>query len=380
MKITILSTAYPLRGGIAHFNGLLYNELSKSNDVNVITFKRQYPSILFPGKSQTESGETVEAIPTEVLVDSINPLNWIKVGEKIKKDAPDLLIFKYWLPFFGPCFGTISKIAKKNHRTKVLVICDNVIPHEGRPGDRAFTKYFFNNADYFVLLSKKVQADLLSLFPRAKNKVLPHPVYSNFGLPVPKDEARRHLKIKDGKLILFFGFIRDYKGLDILMEAMALLKGKLDVKLMVAGEYYSNEEKYKNLTEKLNVSDSLLMFTDFIPTSEVKYYFCATDAVILPYRSATQSGIVQIAMNFSKPVIATNVGGLEEVVLEGKTGYIVEKEDPARLAEAILKFYTEGKEAEFEKNAANEIEKYSWSSFARGLLEFMEKKEEKNSE
>ncbi|HEX2963109.1 MAG TPA: glycosyltransferase [Ignavibacteriales bacterium] len=369
MKITILSTAYPLRGGIAHFNGLLYNELSKNNDVNVITFKRQYPSILFPGKSQTESGETVEAIPTEVLVDSVNPLNWISVGEKIKKDAPDLLIFKYWMPFFGPCFGTISKIAKKNGRTKVLVICDNVIPHEGRPGDRAFTKYFFSSADYFVLLSKKVQEDLLSLFPNARNKVLPHPVYSNFGLPVTKSEARSHLHLKDEKLILFFGFIRDYKGLDILMESLAMLKGRLNVKLMVAGEFYSNEDKYKSLIEKLGIKDSLYLFTDFIPTSEVKYYFCASDAVILPYRSATQSGIVQIAMNFRKPVIATNVGGLEEVVLEAKTGYIVEKEDPAKMAEAIMKFYTEEKEAEFQKNIEGEVDKYSWRKFAEGVLE-----------
>ncbi|MDP4191496.1 MAG: glycosyl transferase family 1, partial [Bacteroidota bacterium] len=243
MKITILSTAYPLRGGIAHFNGLLYKELSKDNQVNVITFKRQYPSIFFPGKSQFESGETVENIPSEVIVDSVNPLNWLKVGEKLRKEAPDLIIFKYWMPFFAPCFGTISRIAKRNGKTKVLTICDNVIPHERKPGDRAFTNYFFNVVDFFVLLSKKVQQDLLSIKPKAENKILPHPVYSNFGEVVSKAQAREHLKLKNNeKLILFFGFIRDYKGLDVLFETMAQLKGKLDVKLIVAGEFYSNEE------------------------------------------------------------------------------------------------------------------------------------------
>lgn len=373
MKITIVSAAYPYRGGIADFARLLYSELSKKHEVTVITFKRQYPSLLFPGKSQTESGKTVEAIPTERLIDSINPLNWIRAGRKIREGNPDLVIFKYWLPFFGPSFGTIARIVKKNRKIKILAICHNVIPHETRPGDRAFTRYFLSAMDYFVLLSKKVQDDLKTFLPEAKSRVFPHPVLSNFGNPVNKTEARTHLNLKDEKLILFFGFIRDYKGLDVLMEALSLLKGRLNVKLMVAGEFYSNEEKYKTLIEKLKISDSLLLYTDFIPTSEVKYYFCAADAVILPYRSATQSGIVQIAMNFKKPVIATNVGGLEEVVLDGHTGYIVEKENPTEMAEAIMKFYTGNKEAEFQKNIEGEVDKYSWPHFAGGVLELMEK-------
>jgi glycosyltransferase involved in cell wall biosynthesis len=369
MKITILSTAYPLRGGIAHFNGLLYNELKKSHTVNVITFKRQYPSILFPGKSQLESGNSIEKIPTEELVDSINPINWIKIGLKIKKDCPDLLIFKYWMPFFGPCFGTVSRFAKKNKKTKVLTICDNVTPHERKPLDIAFTKYFFNKVDSFILLSGKVRDDLLKLFPKAKNKVLLHPIYSNFGIPVKKEEAKSFLKIIDEKIILFFGFIRDYKGLDILLEVMSILKEKLNLKLLIAGEFYSNKEKYLNQIEKLRIKDSLLMFTDFIPTSEVKYYFSASDCVILPYRNATQSGIVQIAMNFRKPVIAANVGGLGEVIKEDETGFIVEKENPQKLAEAIQKFYRENKENLFVSNIEKEIEKYSWEKFVEGMLE-----------
>lgn len=371
MKITILSTAYPLRGGIAHFNGLLYKELIKQNDVNVLNFCRQYPSLFFPGKTQFEGGDTTEKIPSQQLVDSINPLNWIKIGNKIKKESPDLLIFKYWMPFFAPCFGTISRIARKNNKTRILVICDNVIPHERKPGDNALTKYFFKYADFFVLFSEKVRTDLLKLFPDAKHRVMPHPIYSNFGEAVSKNEAREMLKINDEKIILFFGFIRDYKGLDTLLEAMAELKNKLDVKLIVAGEFYSDKEKYIRLINRQGIKDTIHLFTDFIPTSEVKYYFSASDVVILPYKDATQSGIVQIAMNFRKPVIATNVGGLGEVIRNNKTGYIVNKENHSQLANAILKFYNENKEEEFIRNTEKEIEKYSWQKFVEGMLELI---------
>jgi glycosyltransferase involved in cell wall biosynthesis len=371
MKIIILSTAYPLRGGIAHFIGLLYKELVKTNEVKVITFKRQYPSILFPGKSQIELGDVDEQIPAEVIVDSINPFNWFTVGFKIKKQKPDLLIFKFWMPFFAPCFGTISRLAKKNNITKVLSICDNVIPHEKKTGDLALTMYFFRTVDYFVLLSEKVRGDLLALKPGAANKFLPHPVYSNFGIAVTKDEAKKHLNIIGDKIILFFGFIRDYKGLDILLNAMALLKNGLNIKLIIAGEFYSNEDKYLKAIDDLGIKENLLMFTDFIPTSEVKYYFSAADCVILPYRNATQSGIVQIATNFCKPVIASNVGGLSEVIASGKTGFIVEKENPEALAGAIMKFYNENKEREFVENIALEVKKYSWESFVNGIFELV---------
>ncbi len=371
MKIIILSTAYPLRGGIAHFVGLLYKELSNENEVRVITFKRQYPSFLFPGKTQLESDDNLEKIQSEILVDSINPLNWNKVGKKIKKEKPDLLIFKYWMPFFAPCFGTISRIVKKNSVTKILTICDNVIPHERKPGDIFFTKYFFKVVDYFVLLSDKVKSDLLSLKPEAKHKVLPHPIYSNFGSAVGKIEAKNYLKLKDEKLILFFGFIREYKGLDVLFDAVKLIKGSINLKLMVAGEFYSNQEKYLKLADELGIKENLLFFNDFIPTSDVKYYFSAADCIILPYKDATQSGIVQIAMNFRKPVIATNVGGLGEVIENNKTGYIVEKENPEALAEAIKKFYIENKEEDFVKNLNEEVEKYSWKKFTEGLLDLV---------
>ncbi len=372
MKITILSTAYPLRGGIAHFTGLLFKALSMNYETNVITFSRQYPKILFPGKSQLENGDTVEVIPSTAEVDSVNPVNWIKVGRKIKKDPPDLLIFKYWMPFFGPAFGTITKIVKQKKKTKVIVICDNVIPHERKPGDILFTKYFFNSVDYFITMSKSVQKDLLTLYPKANSKLLFHPIYSNFGAPISKHEARKILNIKSEKVLLFFGFIRDYKGLDVLLNAVKLIKNKIDFTLIVAGEFYSNEEKYLSLTKKLGIQDIVKYYSDFIPTSEVKNYFSACDVVVLPYKSATQSGIVQIANNFDKPMISTNVGGLPEVIEDGKTGYLVEKENPVKLSEAILKYYEENKEDEFVRNIKNKASKYSWSEFVKKMMEFVE--------
>lgn len=372
MKITILSTAYPLRGGIAHFVGLLYKELKKNNEVNVITFKRQYPSILFPGKSQLESNDNTERIDSDVIVDSINPFNWKRVGKKIKTEKPDLLIYKYWMPFFAPCFGWISRLAKRNNHTKVLVICDNVIPHERKPFDKLLTKFFFNAVDYFIVLSESVKQDLLELYPASKYKLLPHPVYSNFGNPVDKEEAKHKLGIDAKKLILFFGFIRDYKGLDVLLKSMPLIKDK-DIKLIVAGEFYSNKEKYFTLINELKINSQVFMFNEFIATDEVKYFFSAVDAVILPYKDATQSGIVQIAVNFARPVIATNVGGLAEVIEDGKTGYIIEKENPDKLAKAITKFYNAANEKVLAENMKSLKEKYSWQSFADGIFELIKK-------
>jgi D-inositol-3-phosphate glycosyltransferase len=371
MKITILSTAFPYRGGISNFTGLLYKELIKNHDVNVVTFKRQYPSFLFPGKSQIEEGETPAKIPAQQLVDSINPFNWIYIGRTIKKNSPDLLILTYFLPFFAPCLGVIAWLVKKNKKIKTLAICHNIIPHEKRPGDKILTKFFFNSIDYFIVLSEKVKLDLLNIKPLAKNKFLPHPIYSIFGEAVDKKSAKEYLKINEEKLILFFGFIRDYKGLDILLEAIALLKDKINLKLIIAGEFYSDEEEYKKLIEKLVIKDRLFLFTNFIPTTKVKYYFSASDAVILPYRNATQSGIVQIAMNFRKPVIAANVGGLAEVVKNNKTGFIVEKENPKELAEAIIKFYSENKEKEFVGNVGSEVKKYSWENFTKSMMELV---------
>jgi D-inositol-3-phosphate glycosyltransferase len=367
MKIIIVGTAYPLRGGIAHYNALLAKHLQKKHDVQTITFKRQYPAFLFPGKTQSETGDVCGAEVAPQWIDSMNPFNWFRVAVKISQLKPDLLIFKYWLPYFGPCFGTIAKIVKKKTRAKVLFICDNIIPHERRPGDIIFTKYAFRHVDYFIVQSDSVEKDLLSLFPAAKSKKSPHPIYEYFGDPLAKSDARLRLNILEEKVILFFGYIRAYKGLMILIDAMNELKrwrfNFEGMKLIVVGEPYEDMKKYHSRIEELHLGSRIQIISDYVANDMVAIYFSAADVVVLPYLSATQSGIVQIAYNFNKPVIVTDVGGLGEVVLDGITGYVVPPNDPVALAEAIGKFYFEGKESAFSSNIKNEKNKYSWEYF-----------------
>lgn len=367
MRITIVGTAYPLRGGIAHYNALLYTELSKKHDVDIVSFRRQYPSLLFPGSTQMESGGEMFRVPSRALVDSINPFNWVSVGRSIRDAAPGLIIFKYWLPFFGPCFGTIARIAKRGTRTKVALICDNVIPHEKRIGDAAFTRYTFRAADYFIVQSDAVERDLLKFWPKAAYRKVPHPIYSMFGTSVEKHQARAALGITTDRVLLFFGYIRRYKGLGVMIEAIAKTDPSLDVHLMVVGEFYDDEERYRKQVAELKLEGRVRFNADYLPNDQVALHFSAADAVVLPYSSATQSGIAQIAYNFDKPVIATAVGGLQEVVLDNITGFIVPPRDAKALAKAIERFYCEGREAEFSARVRQEKQKYSWENLARAL-------------
>jgi glycosyltransferase involved in cell wall biosynthesis len=369
MKVVIVGTAYPLRGGISHYNALLYRELSKSHEVDVVTFKRQYPALLFPGKTQTEAGGEMLRIPSEQLVDSINPLNWISVGKNIRQRKPDLLLFKYWLPFFGPCFGRIARTVKRGTPTKMVYICDNVVPHERRPGDAAFTRYAFKPADGFIVQSDAVEKDLLRFWPGARYKKIPHPVYNIFGEGIAKHEARRRLGITSERIILFFGYVRAYKGLDVLLDAMADLINVQSIHLLVVGEFYDNESKYRRQIERLGLGKHVTVFSEYVPNDQVGVFFSACDIVVLPYVSATQSGIAQIAYNFDKPVIATNVGGLGEVVHDGVTGYLLPPNDPQALAENILRFYREGREAEFVRNVRMEKQKYTWAAMVEAIEE-----------
>ena len=374
MKIVIVSPAYPLRGGIAHSAGLLFKELAKNHEVFLITFKRQYPNFLFPGKSQTESVEGTDRISTEVILDSINPFNWNSTAKRIIDLKPELVIFKHWLPFFAPCYGWIARKIKKRSNAKLIAVCHNIIPHEKRIGDKVLSKYFLKKMDYFIPLSDQVKKDLFLFVKNPLYKLLPLPVFSLFGDSVDKDEAKKFLKLGNKNILLFFGFIRDYKGLDVLIEAFALVRKELDVKLIVAGEFYEPEEKYIKLIEKHKLEDVIILKKDFIPTSEVKFYFSASDAVVLPYKSATQSGIVQVAVNFCKPVIATNVGGIGEVIEDCKTGFVVEKESPEKLEQAIIRFYKEDKEKEFTSNMKSLKGKYSWQNFVKGMFELINSK------
>jgi len=369
MKIIIVGTAYPLRGGIAHYNALLYRELSTRHDVQIITFKRQYPSLLFPGKTQVETGGELLKVPSEPLVDSINPMNWVAVGREIRRRAPDLLIFKYWLPFFGPCFGTIARVAKKGPATRVIFICDNVIPHEHRPGDVAFTRYAFGAADGFIAQSDTVERDLLKFWPGAKFRNVPHPVYNIFGSLREQSAARLSLQVTASRVILFFGYIRKYKGLHILLEAMAALDPSLNIHLLVVGEFYDGEEKYHQQIKGLGIGDRVTLVSEYVANDRVAEYFSAADVVILPYVSATQSGIAQIAYNFDKPVIATAVGGLVEIVSDNVTGFLIPPGDPQALAGAISKFYIEKKGPPFSANVREEKKKYTWAALVGALEE-----------
>jgi glycosyltransferase involved in cell wall biosynthesis len=367
MNIVIVGTAYPWRGGIAHYNALLYKHLSKRHTVHIVTFSRQYPKILFPGKSQEEQGGIENALPAEQLIDSINPITWYTAAEAIARKKPDLLIFKYWLPFFGPCFGTIARLVRRWTGAKILFICDNVIPHEKRFGDAAFTRYAYRHVDAFIAQSAAVERDLNTFWPGSHYALVPHPVYEIFGSSVPKEQARAALGVDEERVILFFGYVRRYKGLHILLDAMPSILKSVKLKLLVVGEFYDDEQKYRNQIVERGLSENVIVHSDYVPNDRVNMYFSAADVVVLPYISATQSGIVQIAYQFDKPVIATDVGGLSEVVLNGRTGFIVKPEDPKAVVDAVLRFYKEGLESEFVRNVREEKKKYSWDNLVQAI-------------
>jgi D-inositol-3-phosphate glycosyltransferase len=368
MKITLIGAAPPYRGGIAHLNALLYRSLSAAHTVDIISFRRQYPSFLYPGSSQREGGAGDEfRVPVRELIDSINPANWIAVGRTIRREAPDVLIFRYWMPFFAPCFGTIARIVKKNRKTRVLFLCDNVIPHERRPGDNALTRYAFTTGDAFIVQSAAVEKDLLSLFPKVRYELARHPVYHAFGSALPKEEARAILGVTSPHVLLFFGYVRRYKGLPVLLAALDALREKLDIHLLVVGEFFEGEEEIRENIRTRGLDSRVTIRADYVPSAEVKNYFSAADAVVLPYLSATQSGIAQIAVNFGTPMIATNVGGLGEVVRDGETGYVVAPGDAAALAGAIERFLTRTDQEMMRRAVARDKALYSWEKMVAAI-------------
>ena len=372
-KIVIIGPAFPLRGGIASFNERLAKELNLNDyEVVIYSFSLQYPSFLFPGTTQFSTGNPPENIDIRILINSINPINWISIGLNLKKIKPDLILVRYWLPFMGPSLGTIIRIAKSNHFSKIICIADNIIPHEKRIGDNIFTKYFIKPIDAFVTMSEKVLNDLMSLGNKKSAIQIPHPLYDNFGSSVSKVEARNHLKLPtDSKIMLFFGFIRKYKGLDLLFEAMADKRIKdLGIKLLVAGEFYQDSKPYLEMIDKLGIKDSVILHTSFISDDEVKYYCCASDVIVQPYRNATQSGITPLAYHFDKPMIVTNVGGLAKMVLDRETGLIAEPNADS-ITEHIIEYFNLG-EQHFLPNLQVQKNKLSWNSFSRSVLQLYE--------
>lgn len=374
-KIILIGTAYPFRGGLANYNERLIREYrDQGYDAEIFTFSVQYPSLLFPGKTQYSTEPPPAGLPVRVRVNSINPFNWIKIGLEIRKLRPELVIVKFWIPFMAPCLGTICRLIRKNRYTRIITIIDNIIPHEARPGDRILAKYWIGSVDGCIAMSKAVMRDL-DTFDRKKPKdFCPHPLYDNFGTPVPKSEAIARLGLDPAfRYVLFFGFIRDYKGLDLLLKAFSDHRiRERGLKLIVAGEYYTDPKPYLEIIRENQIGDLVILSNDFIPDSQVLNYFCASDVAVQPYKSATQSGVTQIAYHFNKPMIITDVGGLSEFVPNQKVGYIV-RPDPASITGAILKFYDEEKEAEFSANAALEKEKYSWRRMTETIAGVMDK-------
>ena len=370
--VIIIGPAYPLRGGLASFNERLARQFKEEGfNTPIYTFSLQYPSFLFPGTTQYSAEPAPQDIAIKVCINSVNPFNWIRVGLQLKKMRPKFIVVRYWLPFMGPCLGTILRIAHQNKYTKIICIADNIIHHEKRPGDTAFTQYFTKTIDGFVTMSDKVLKDLKQFTQKPALKVV-HPLYDTFGSIIPKNEARVHLHLPEQeKIILFFGFIRAYKGLDILLQAMhepAIQQA--NIKLLIAGEFYEDRQKYDAIIQNLALQSQLYLRTDFIPNSEVKYYLSAADFVIQPYKNATQSGVTPLAYHFEKPMLVTNVGGLPDLVPHLKAGIITEP-NPEAIAAGIIQLYTLG-ESYFLPQLREEKKKYSWAQLSNALLQLAE--------
>ncbi|WP_151087619.1 glycosyltransferase [Hymenobacter baengnokdamensis] len=372
MKVVIIGPAYPLRGGLATYNERLARAFKQAGDeVRIVTFSLQYPGFLFPGQTQlsTEAGPTDLAI--EVSLNSMNPLSWLAVGRRLRRERPDLVVFRFWLPFMGPALGTVARLVRGNGHTRVVAITDNVIPHEKRPGDGPLMRYFLSACDGFVTMSRSVLADLQRLGFGSKPALYrPHPLYDNFGPPRPKAEAVKALGLAtEFAYILFFGFIRAYKGLDILLEALADARvAALPVKLIIAGEFYEEAAPYEQLIQQYGLENRLVRATDFIPNERVADYFCAADMVMQPYKNATQSGVSQVAYHFGRPMLVTDVGGLAELIPAGVVGYVVPP-TPSAIADALADFYENNREEAFAAGVRQEAKKFSWEVMVAALKE-----------
>ena len=372
MKIVIIGPAYPLRGGLATYNERLARAFTAAGDaVRLVTFSLQYPDFLFPGQTQLSTEAAPADLAIEVSINSVNPLTWWRVGRRLRRERPDLVVFRFWLPLMGPALGTIARLVRGNGHTRVVAITDNVIPHEKRPGDGPLTRYFLSACDGFVTMSCRVLADLQHLgFGQKPALYRPHPLYDNFGPIKPKSDALAALGLPaQFRYVLFFGFIRAYKGLDLLLEALADARvAALPVKLIVAGEFYEDAAPYEALIQKYQLENQLVRATDFIPNERVADYFCAADLVVQPYKNATQSGVSQVAYHFERPLLVTDVGGLAELIPAGVGGYVVPP-TAAAIADALVDFYANNREEAFAAGVRQERTKFSWEVMVAALKE-----------
>ncbi len=372
MKITILGPAHPYRGGLASIMQIMARTFGlRGHDVDIQTFTLQYPALLFPGKSQTVTTPAPEDLQIVRCVNTVNPFNWLRIGLRIRRERPDFVLLKYWTPFMAPCFGTISKIARTNNHTRIICQIDNVEPHEHHITDKIFNRYFLGAVDGFVYMSEQVHGELKA-YTSAPALFSPHPLFENFGEGVSRDEACAQLGLDaTNNYVLFFGLVRDYKGLDLLLEAWAQLKQTKQYekrKLIVAGEFYTAKEPYLQIIEKYGLQQDVLLHDYFIPDDQVRYYFSAADFVVQPYKSATQSGVTQIAYQFCTPMVVTDVGGLAEIVPDGRVGYVAQPTAES-VATAIDRMYTPNVLATFRNNCIEERKRFSWEEMCTRIEE-----------
>ena len=373
-QIVVLGLSYPFRGGIAHHSTLLVRALRKKHAVKFITLSRQYPDVLFPGKTQYDYSAQGLTEENNALIDSVNPLSWLRVAYDLTRQRVDLVVVQWWNPFFGLAFGTIVNLLSLVAKSKICFLCHNVLPHESTLVDRMLSKYAFHSGKYFIVHSDEDKRHLLAIKPGAVVRKNVHPTFSIFGdfAAYEKDQARRELGIApDRRTLLFFGLIRPYKGLKYLIQAMAGVVKSLDCVLLVVGEFYEAKDEYQALIKQLDLEKHIIIHDEYVKNEAVALYFSSADVVVLPYVSATQSGIVQIAFGLNKPVITTNVGGLPEAVEDGKTGFVVEPESPEKLRQAILKFYEGNYEAQFTARIKTNSAAFSWDAEVNTIESFL---------
>ena len=372
MKITILGPAHPYRGGLASIMEIMARTFQRRGDeVDIKTFTLQYPSLLFPGESQTVATPPPADLRICRCVNTMNPLNWVRVGRRIRRERPDFVLMKYWTPFMAPCFGTIARIARGNGHTKVLCQIDNVEPHEHHLTDKPFNRYYLHSVDGFVYMSEQVHSELRA-YSDAPALFSPHPLFENFGERVERSEACVRLGLDPAnRYVLFFGLIRDYKGLDLLLDAWAQLRraGRTEGRrLIVAGEFYTAREPYLNRIADNGLQDEVLLHDRFIPDDDVKYYFSAADFVVQPYKTATQSGVTQIAYQFCVPMVVTAVGGLPEIVPDGRVGYVCPPTAEGVVA-AMDRMYEGDALKRFRENCVEERRRFSWEEMCSRVTE-----------
>lgn len=371
-KLVLIGPVYPYKGGISHYTSLMYQALAKTYDVEMISFKMQYPRFLFKKEQKDYSNDMFRVEDTQFLIHTANPFNIVRVGQRIKAAKPACVIIQWWHPYFAPCYWILEKVLGK--KIKKLFVCHNVFPHERFPLDRFLTKLVLKNGDAFIVHSRSDGCDLCSIKENPQYRWNVHPTYNAFKIKnMTKEQAREELKKpQDAKLLLFFGFVRKYKGLKYLLQAMRDVKKRLDdAELMIVGSFDQDKDEYLRMISDGELEQCVQIVDQYMPDNEVEKYFAGCDLVVLPYESATQSGIVQIAYGFEKPVIATEVGGLPDVVIDGATGYVTPPKDSKALADSIIRFFEENKSEEFQETIRTEAYKYSWDKMVESMEEIM---------